>query len=87
MSKRKIQVAVTSAVALFFCLVTTLLVMIAVRINQERVEADLRAREEALAYALQYANEDATYLASQKYIDEYGLKHYGRGKGKDIIFN
>ena len=87
MSKRKIQVIVTSAVAVFCCLVMTLLVTIAIRINQDNVEAELRAQEVALRYALKDATQQYAYLASEEFIREYGLKMYSRGKGKDTIFN
>jgi len=85
--KRRIQIIVASAMVIFFSLVLTLTVQLAIRGNQRAMEKQLMATQIQLQQQLKDEEILKLYYLSQKYVDEIALKELGYGRNGAKIFN
>ena len=83
--KKRIQLIVAASMAVFFCLLVTLTVQLAIRGNQRKMENSLRARQTELLQQIEDSERNLDYISSQKFVDEYALKELGYGKDGAVI--
>ena len=83
--KKRIQLIVASAIAMFFCLLVTLTVQLSVRANQRAMERKLKATQAELQRQIDDEKTNIDYYQTQKFIEEYILKELGYGRDGSII--
>jgi cell division protein FtsB len=85
--KKRVQLIVASAMALFFCLLVTLAVQLSIRANQRVLEKRLVADNRELAEKIAKAEDDIDSMSDvDKFRDEWLLREYGYGKNGSKIF-
>ena len=85
--KRRVQLVVASSMAVFFCLLLTLVVQLSIMGNQRRLERSLKATQSQLQQQLHNTEADILYYLSDRFIDEYALRELGYGRDGAKIFN
>jgi len=85
--KKRIQLIVASAMVVFFCLLVTLTVQLAIRANQKSMEKKLKATQAALQQQIDDTQTNIDYYQTQKFIDEYALKELGYGRDGAQIYS
>jgi len=85
--KKRIQLIVAASMVVFFSLCLTLVVQLSIMANQRSMEASLAATHKQLQAQLGAGAEMIDYFDSQKFIDEYILRHIGYGRDGAQIFS
>ena len=78
--KKRIQLVVASAMAVFFCLLLTLTVTLSVRANQRNTIERLEATEAKLTEQLQNETAMIDYYLTQKFIEEIAMQKWNMAK-------
>jgi len=84
--KRRVQLIVASSMAVFFCLLLTLVVQLAIRANQKNMENSLLNTQAYLQEQLKSGDKMIDFINSPKFIEEYALRELGWGKPGSGIF-
>ena len=85
--KRRVQLIVASAMAVFFCLLLTLVIQLAVIGNQNKTKNSLRAAQKELRQELDNKDKEKIWMTSDRFIDEFALRELGYGRKGSSIFN
>ena len=74
--KKKLQIIITSAMVLFFCLVTVVAFQFAIRLNQRNIENNLLQQRGRLQQQLSGVLRDLEHFEDhQRFIEEYALTY------------
>ena len=84
--KKRVQLVVAGSMAVFFCLLVTLVVQLAIRANQTAMLNSLNATHERLVEEKAKAVEDHDKIADDRFIDEWLLRELGYGHSGSHIW-